>query len=80
MELIKELFQCYLKKMYHDFCELEERDFEGVIDSVCFNALSKIKEIIRNDELSDRECFEKIEAIVCLFEEMGIDGANRHDF
>ena len=30
--------------------------------------------------MEDNDCFSKIEAIVCLLEEMGIDTGNRHDF
>ena len=43
-------------------------------------ALQKIKAIIQDDSLTDKECFCKIEAIVCLFGDLGIGCGNRHDF
>lgn len=50
------------------------------IESRCYQALQKIRDILRDDNLTDNDCFSKIEAIVCLLEEMGIDTGNRHDF
>lgn len=50
------------------------------IESRCYQALQKIRDILRDDSLTDDACFSKIEAIVCLLEEMGIDTGNRHDF
>ena len=43
-------------------------------------ALKKILEIIRDDTLSDEICFHKIEAIISLYEELGISTGSRHDF
>ena len=43
-------------------------------------ALEKIRAILADDALSDAECFRKIEAIVCVLEELGGDGGGRHDF
>ena len=40
----------------------------------------KIKNIIENDDLTDKECFERIEEIVCVLEDIGSDGGGRHDF
>lgn len=55
-----------------DLCELFEME--------CYKALKRINEIIKNNELSDKECFEQIEKIVCVFERLGSSGGNRHDF
>ena len=41
---------------------------------------AKIKAIIEDDSLEDKECFRKIEEIVCAFEEIGSNGGSRHDF
>ena len=43
-------------------------------------ALYRIKKILEDDSLSDKDCFEKIEEIVLLFEELGMRCGNRHDF
>lgn len=45
-----------------------------------YKALEKIRAILADDALSDAECFRKIEAIVCVLEELGGDGGVRHDF
>ncbi|MCI8704143.1 MAG: hypothetical protein HFE60_07645 [Anaerotignum sp.] len=46
----------------------------------CYQALEEIKGILESDGLEDKECFEKIEEIVCIYERLGSDGGNRHDF
>ena len=51
-----------------------------VVEGECFQAIQKIKAILADDTLDDPECFYKIEEIVCVLEEMGSDGGNRHDF
>ena len=40
----------------------------------------KIRDILADENLSDKECFYKIEAIVSLFETLGIMSGGRHDF
>lgn len=51
-----------------------------LVELKCYKALQKIKEILEDDTLSDKECFWKIEEIVCVLEELGSDAGNRHDF
>ena len=41
--------------------------------------MQKIREILEDDSLTDADCFEKIEQILCIFEEHCI-GVSRHDF
>ena len=53
---------------------------DSIVEKKCYEALQKIKEILENDQLEDRECFQKIEAIVETFEEMGSGCGIRHDF
>ena len=48
-----------------------------IIELQCYQALYEIKTIIEDDSLSDFDCIEKI---VCVFENIGSDGGNRHDF
>jgi len=55
-------------------------DAERIVEMACCQALQKIKAIIEDDSLNDRECFMKIEEIVCVLEEMGSGGGTRHDF
>ena len=51
-----------------------------IVETTCYNALQKIKAIIHDDSLEDRECFLKMEEIICVLEEIGSNGGNRHDF
>ncbi len=57
-----------------------EPNITEIVESVCYQALKRIKAIIEDDSLEDRECFMRIEEIVCTLEEIGSDGGNRHNF
>lgn len=46
----------------------------------CYEALRKIKNILEDESLTDTVCFQKIEEIIKVFEEIGSDGGSRHDF
>ena len=54
-----------------------EIDGDEVSDNMALNVLEEIRQIIQNDEYSD---FDKVEKIVCLFEEYDIDAGACHDF
>ena len=43
----------------------------------CYKALNAIREVIRNDDITDFEC---VERIVNIFDDLGSDGGNRHNF
>ena len=51
-----------------------------IVELQCYQILHRIREILRNDTLDDKECFERIESIICEFEAFGCDCGNRHDF
>ena len=57
-----------------------EQRIAEVMENICFQTLENIKNIVCADNLSDPECFEKIEEIVCTFEEIGVYCGGRHDF
>jgi len=52
-------------------------DFVKIINLKSLHVLERIKTVIENDSLSDFEC---IERIVRIFEEIGSNAGNRHDF
>ena len=58
----------------------KDPDITNVVEGTCYQALQKIKAIIEDDSLADEVCFIKIEQIVCVLEEIGSTGGNRHDF
>lgn len=51
-----------------------------ILESKCYSALNQIRDLIRDEALTDEVCFQKIEAIVCAMEELGSNGGCRHDF
>ena len=57
-----------------------ETDLARIVEGKCYQALQKIKAIIDDDSLEDKECFMKIEEILCAFERIGSSGGGRHDF
>jgi len=78
MELYKEILAKVIEKeeMQIIFPNLQISVAE-IIKIESYEALQKIKTIIGNDSLSDSECIEKI---VCVLENIGSNGGNRHDF
>lgn len=72
MELYKEIIRRSIV--------LPEIHVDKILESKCYQALCEIQRIIRDDRLSDKECFMKIEQIICVFEDLGSDGGTRHDF
>lgn len=59
---------------------LNSKEISAIVESQCYQALSKIQGILQDDTLNDSECFLKIEEIVSVFEELGSHCGNRHDF
>ena len=58
----------------------QETDLSKIVEGTCYQALKKIKAVIEDDSLDDPACFMRIEQIVCILEEIGSNGGNRHDF
>lgn len=80
MELMKEILEKNFPAVQIKLTERQARRFEKVLQSASYRALKEIREIIRNKEFDDEECFFKIEEIVSVFEKIGSDGGSRHDF
>ena len=57
-----------------------ELNAKEVVAMQCYQTLCKIREIVQDSTLDNKECFERIERIVCALEEIGADGGTRHDF
>ena len=81
MDLYKEILIKILEKENIEiyFLNLINTPVE-IVEYECYKTLKKIKEIIENDTLEDKECFMRIERIVNLFEEMGSGCGTRYDF
>lgn len=80
MELCADILAKILQsgEIHVAFPDLRE-DIKEIVELQCCRTLARIREILDADSLNDRECFEKIEEIVCLFEQMGSSGGSRHD-
>lgn len=73
LELLQNvIFDAISQKLFY-----MEIDADKIADTTAINALSEIKDIIRNETKSD---FDAIEEIVCVFEKYNIDIGGRHDF
>lgn len=51
-----------------------------MIEMKCYHAIEEIKKILEEDTLNDAECFERIEKIIVIFENLGSGIHGRHDF
>ena len=80
MELWKEIFCNLLQKETDQIHFAALANLNKALESECYKALQKIKTILEDDTLSDKECFMKIEEIVRVFEKMGSNCGARHDF
>ena len=72
------MFNVLCKKMKVIIPEIEE--LKELFQLECYKALREIKQIIDNQDLSDKDCFSQIEEIVCAFEKIGSYSEGRHDF
>jgi len=81
MELYKELL---INAISNSRVEVTFPDLQinvtEIVEGICYNALSKIKDILDNYELNDSECFMKIEEIILMFEAFGSGSGERHDY
>lgn len=59
--------------------ELQEF-YRCLVSDAGSRALLRIRDILADDSLSDESCFQRIEAIVTLLEDLGIDCGSRRDF
>lgn len=77
MELAIKILADYYAK--HGYLE-QMIDPTVIVCDRCYWALCRIKEILEDETLDDPQCFQKIEEIVCVLENLGSDGGLRHDF
>ena len=82
MELYQEILVHLLKTQQFEvnIPALQPGALEHIVESICYQTLLRIQEIVQDDCFDDAECFQRIEEIVCTFEAIGSDGGSRHDF
>lgn len=54
--------------------------YRCLVSDASGRALLRIRDILADSTLSDETCFHRIEAIVRLLEDIGVDCGDRHDF
>lgn len=80
MELYNEIFAKLVAEYILEILKQSPFDFSGQVETECYKALRKIRDILKNEDNSDEECFARIEEIVGIYEELGSDCGSRHDF
>ena len=80
MELYQQIIIRYLEKADTIYLSGLPVNSKEIVEMACYSALKQIKCILEDESLEDSECFEKIEEIICVFEHLGSDCGNRHDF
>ena len=60
--------------------QTEQEFYRCLVSDAAGRVLLRIRDILADDSLSDERCFQKIEAVVTLLEELGISCGGRHDF
>lgn len=81
-DLYLEIFREVLSKqdIRVEFPTLAGVDLKELMNSIYYRALCRIRDIIRDETLSDPECFRQIEAVIVTLEHLGSSGGFRHDF
>ena len=81
MELYKEILIEVLSRQEAEvrFPHLTVNSAE-IVEGVCYRALERIRDILRDDTRTDEACFLKIEEVIRGLEELGSHGGARHDF
>ena len=75
MELWKDMLIGAIQNQSHSLSEPTK-----LLELECYIALSRIKSVLEDNPLTDVYCFEKIEEIISVYEEMGVKIYSRHDF
>ena len=79
MELWREILISGLQNEGYKLDCINDKALKEIIDSESYKVLEQIKQIMDDDSLIDKDCFLKIEAILCVLEQNNIF-CNRHDF
>ena len=77
--LLRQMEKSVLLDTVYDKRRLSEAAMQALLRERCCQALTAIRRVL-NEAAQDEACFEKIEAIVRVYEAIGADGGARHDF
>lgn len=77
--LLRRIEREVLLDTVYDERQLSAEEMKALLSERCVRALGEIRGVL-DEDTPDEACFEKIEAIVRIFENIGADGGTRHDF
>ena len=77
--LLRQMEKSVLLDTVYDEQRLSEAAMQALLRERCVQALTAIRRVL-DEDAPDETCFEKIEAIVRVYEAVGADGGARHDF
>jgi len=77
LDFREQLLVSHITQFVKDSIDTMNIDVNEVVYSTALAALFEIQKVLKNTETDD---FEKIEAIVCIFEEYNLDAGVCHDF
>ncbi|MBQ9784163.1 MAG: hypothetical protein IJW29_01545 [Clostridia bacterium] len=80
MELWEEMAHYVLQNPHNGKPLAQTEGLNALLETECYRALKRIKEIVENEALDDADCFERIEEVVRELERIGSNGGGRHDF
>ena len=75
-----ELYEEIIAKVFQRQYQCLKTETARIVETECYKALQKIKKVIEDDSLDDKQCFARIEKIVIILENIGSDGGTRHNF
>ncbi len=79
MELWRELLISGLQNENYKLEYISDKIIKDIIEKRSYEVLLQIKQVIDNEKLSDKDCFIKIEEVLCVLEKNNIF-CDRHDF
>ena len=79
MELWRELLISGLQNESYKFDFINDKMLKEIVENKCYKILLQLKQTIEDESLSDKDCFIKIEEILCVLEKNKIL-CDRHDF
>ena len=80
LEVFKSTYEQVIGRMVLDYVDkFKPYELSPLAESEALKLLAKIKTILDSDDISDSECFYRIDEIVKVFDENGIY-THRHDW
>ena len=79
-QILKAVYVRGIRELTLKFWESVKREeLVPVMESKALDIIAEIKAVLDNEALNDKECFQRIEDIITIFQANGID-TTRHDW